>query len=328
MTDQHPIESGFGARSSALDVIDGVDLVGKTAIVTGGYSGLGLETVRALLMAGADVIAPARDTAKAEEALDVLLDEIDESGAAIGELIVGELDLADPASIDGFASDILELGRPIEILINNAGVMACPLTRDDRGYELQFATNHLGHYQLTTRLWVALAARGARVVSLSSTGHHIASVDLDDPHFERRAYDKWVAYGQSKTANSLFAVGLDARGKDHGVRAFAVHPGGIMTPLQRHLPREEMIAFGWIDADGNVNAQFKTPEQGAATSIWAATSVDLRDLGGVYCEDCDVAQVWTGGVRYRGVKPWAIDPDAAAALWEASEAMTGVRLPV
>lgn len=328
MTDQHPIESGFGARSSALDVIDGVDLVGKTAIVTGGYSGLGLETVRALLMAGADVIAPARDTAKAEEALDVLLDEIDESGAAIGELIVGELDLADPASIDGFASDILELGRPIEILINNAGVMACPLTRDDRGYELQFATNHLGHYQLTTRLWVALAARGARVVSLSSTGHHIAPVDLDDPHFERRAYDKWVAYGQSKTANSLFAVGLDARGKDHGVRAFAVHPGGIMTPLQRHLPREEMIAFGWIDADGNVNAQFKTPEQGAATSIWAATSVDLRDLGGVYCEDCDVAQVWTGGVRYRGVKPWAIDPDAAAALWEASEAMTGVRLPV
>jgi NAD(P)-dependent dehydrogenase (short-subunit alcohol dehydrogenase family) len=328
MTDQHPIESGFGARSSALDVIDGVDLVGKTAIVTGGYSGLGLETVRALLMAGADVIAPARDTAKAEEALDVLLDEIDESGAAIGELIVGELDLADPASIDGFASDILELGRPIEILINNAGVMACPLTRDDRGYELQFATNHLGHYQLTTRLWVALAARGARVVSLSSTGHHIAPVDLDDPHFERRAYDKWVAYGQSKTANSLFAVGLDARGKDHGVRAFAVHPGGIMTPLQRHLPREEMIAFGWIDADGNVNAQFKTPEQGAATSIWAATSVDLRDLGGVYCEDCDVAQVWTDGVRYRGVKPWAIDPDAAAALWEASEAMTGVRLPV
>jgi NAD(P)-dependent dehydrogenase (short-subunit alcohol dehydrogenase family) len=328
MSDQHPISSGFGARSTALEVIDGVDLVGKTAIVTGGYSGLGLETVRALLMAGADVIAPARDTAKAEEALDGLLDEIDETGAAIGELIVGELDLADPASIDGFTSDILELGRPIEILINNAGVMACPLTRDERGYEMQFATNHLGHYQLTARLWVALAARGARVVSLSSTGHHIAPVDLDDPHFHRRAYDKWVAYGQSKTANSLFAVGLDARGKDHGVRAFAVHPGGIMTPLQRHLPHEEMIAFGWIDADGNVNEQFKSPEQGAATSIWAATSPDLSDLGGVYCEDCDIAQVWTEGVRYRGVKPWAIDPDAAAALWDASEAMTGVRLPV
>lgn len=328
MTDQHPISSGFGARNTALEVIDGVDLVGKTAIVTGGYSGLGLETVRALLMAGADVIAPARDTAKAEEALDGLLDEIDETGAAIGELIVGELDLADPASIDGFTLDILELGRPVEILINNAGVMACPLTRDDRGYEMQFATNHLGHYQLTTRLWVALAARGARVVSLSSTGHHIAPVDLDDPHFDRRAYDKWVAYGQSKTANSLFAVGLDAHGKDYGVRAFAVHPGGIMTPLQRHLPREEMIAFGWIDADGKVNEQFKTPEQGAATSIWAATSADLDDLGGVYCEDCDVAQVWTDGVRYRGVKPWAIDPDAAAALWDASEAMTGVRLPV
>lgn len=328
MSDQHPIQSGFGARTSALEVIDGVDLVGKTAIVTGGYSGLGLETVRALLLAGADVIAPARDTAKAEEALDGLLDEIDETGAAIGELIVGELDLADPASIDGFTSDILELGRPVEILINNAGVMACPLTRDDRGYEMQFATNHLGHYQLTTRLWVALAARGARVVSLSSTGHHIAPVDLDDPHFDRRAYDKWVAYGQSKTANSLFAVGLDAHGKDYGVRAFAVHPGGIMTPLQRHLPREEMIAFGWIDADGKVNEQFKTPEQGAATSIWAATSADLDDLGGVYCEDCDVAQVWTDGVRYRGVKPWAIDPDAAAALWDASEAMTGVRLPV
>ncbi len=328
MSDQHPIESGFGARSTALEVIDGVDLVGKTAIVTGGYSGLGLETVRALLIAGADVIAPARDTAKAEEALDALLDEIDETGAAIGDLIVGELDLSDPASIDGFTSDILELGRPIELLINNAGVMACPLTRDDRGYELQFATNHLGHYQLTTRLWVALAARGARVVSLSSTGHHIAPVDLNDPHFERRAYDKWVAYGQSKTANSLFAVGLDARGKDHGVRAFAVHPGGIMTPLQRHLPREEMIAFGWIDADGNVNERFKTPEQGAATSIWAATSPDLDALGGVYCEDCDVANVWTEGVRFMGVKPWAVDPEAADALWEASEAMTGVRLPV
>lgn len=328
MSDQHPIGSGFGARSSALAVIEDVDLVGKTAIVTGGYSGLGLETVRALLLAGADVIAPARDTAKAEEALEALTDEIDETGAAIGDLIIGELDLADPASIDGFASDILELGRPIELLINNAGVMACPLTRDERGYEMQFATNHLGHYQLTTRLWVALAARGARVVSLSSTGHHIAPVDLDDPHFDRRPYDKWVAYGQSKTANSLFAVGLDARGKEHGVRAFAVHPGGIMTPLQRHLPREEMIAMGWMDEDGNVNDRFKTPEQGAATSIWAATSPDLAGLGGVYCEDCDIARVWSPDVRFVGVKPWAIDPDAADALWEASEAMTGVRLPV
>jgi NAD(P)-dependent dehydrogenase (short-subunit alcohol dehydrogenase family) len=328
MTDQHPIESGFGARSTALEVIDGVDLVGKTAIVTGGYSGLGLETVRALLMAGADVIAPARDTSKAEEALEALTDEIDETGAAIGDLIIGELDLSDPASIDGFTSDILELGRPIELLINNAGVMACPLTRDDRGYELQFATNHLGHYQLTTRLWIALAARGARVVSLSSTGHHIAPVDLDDPHFDRRGYDKWVAYGQSKTANSLFAVGLDARGKEHGVRAFAVHPGGIMTPLQRHLPREEMIAFGWMDEAGNVNERFKTPEQGAATSIWAATSEDLDGMGGVYCEDCDIAKVWSESVRFMGVKPWAIDPEAADALWEASEAMTGVRLPV
>jgi NAD(P)-dependent dehydrogenase (short-subunit alcohol dehydrogenase family) len=207
--------------------------------------------------------------------------------------------------------------------------MACPLERDARGYESQFATNHLGHFQLICRLWPALvAASGARVVMLSSLGHRITPVNFDDPNFERRDYHKWQAYGQAKTANSLCAVGVDELGQAAGIRACSVHPGGIMTDLQRSLSLEEQIAMGWITADGVLNPRFKTVEQGAATTVWAATSPRLDGLGGVYCEDCDIAAaVPADDQGLAGVRPWAVDRTAAARLWDLSERLTGVRLP-
>jgi NAD(P)-dependent dehydrogenase (short-subunit alcohol dehydrogenase family) len=313
---QKPIGSGFGLRTSATEAMKGIDLSGKTAIVTGGYSGLGLETVRALASAGARVIVAARRPDAAAEAL----------AEVAGAIENASLDLSDPVSIDQFGG---EFEGPLHILINNAAIMANPLTRDARGYESQFATNHLGHFQLVGRLWASLvAAKGARVVSLSSIGHRICPANLDDPSFETTPYDKWQSYGRAKSANSLFALGLDARGKGHGIRAFAVHPGGIMTNLQRFLPIEEQIAMGWVDADGNVNKMFKTPEQGAATSVWCATSPQLNGLGGLYCEDCDVAKLWEkGDPPYGGVHAHAVDGEAAEALWQLSEKMTGLTYP-
>lgn len=315
-TQQKPIQSVFGLRTSAADAVKGIDLSGKTAIVTGGYSGLGLETVRALAGARARVIVAARRPNAASEAL---------AGVA-GQIEIGELDLSDPASIDAFGRSF---EGPLHILINNAAIMANPLTRDSRGYESQFATNHLGHFQLVGRLWAALvAAKGARVVSLSSIGHRICGVSLDDPNFDKTPYDKWQSYGRAKSANALFAVGLDARGKAHDIRAFGVHPGGIMTNLQRFLPMEEQIAMGWVDEAGNVNKLFKTPEQGAATSVWCATSPKLDTIGGVYCEDCDVAKLWeTGDAPYGGVHGHAVDADIAEELWALSEKMTGISYP-
>jgi NAD(P)-dependent dehydrogenase (short-subunit alcohol dehydrogenase family) len=313
---QHPIYSGFGARSTATEVLQGIDLSGRLAIVTGGYSGLGLDMVRALSAAGAHVVVPARRRAHAEEVL-----------AAVDRSEVDALDLGDLDSVHAFADRYLASGRSVDILIANAAIMACPETRVGPGWEAQFATNHLGHFALVNRLWPALAAGdGARVVALSSTGHKLSPIRWDDLHFED-GYDKWKAYGQSKTADSLFAVHLDALAREAGVRAFAAHPGGIMTPLQRHLPREEMIASGWMDEEGNVDERFKTPEQGAATPVWAATSPALVGLGGVYCEDCDVAEptdVGSDTARIRGVDAHAIDPDAAARLWTVSAQLTGV----
>ncbi len=205
--------------------------------------------------------------------------------------------------------------------------MASPERRVGPGWESQFATNHLGHFALTNLLWPALAAApGARVVSLSSTGHKLSGIRFDDINFDA-GYDKWRAYGQAKTANALFAVQLDALGRDFGVRAFAVHPGGIMTELQRHLPREEMIAAGWMDEHGKLDPRFKTPAQGAATSVWAATATALEGMGGVYCEDCDIAEATVPGspeARIRGVDAHAVDRDAAARLWQVSAEMTGI----
>src|SRR3954470_18135731 len=316
-TPQAPLGSGFGYRTTAAEVLAGIDLGGRLAIVTGGYSGLGLETVRALSGAGADVIVPARRPAHAAEAL-----------GAIAQ--VDELDLGDLDSVRGFAQRVLDAGRGVDILINNAAIMASPETRVGVGgveVEAQFATNHLGHFALANLLWPLLAdGGGARVVALTSTGHKRSGIRWDDLQFER-GYDKWEAYGQAKTANSLFAVQIDALGQDAGVRAFAAHPGGIFTPLQRHLAQEEMVEAGWLDADGNPDERFKTPEQGAATSTWAATSPQLEGMGGVYCENCDIAKPTVPDsptARIEGVDAHAIDPEAAAPLWAVSAELTGV----
>lgn len=321
-TPQHPIGSGFGAETTAAEVIGGVDLFGKTAVVTGGYSGIGLETTRTLLSAGARVIVPARDLSKAKSAL-----------AAMPGVLAETLDLMDPASIFSFANRFVSSEQPLHILVNNAGIMANPLTRDARGYESQFSTNHLGHFELTARLWPALRrANGARVVSLSSVGHRRAPVDFDDPNFERREYNRWVAYGQSKSANALFAVSLDAIGEPHGIRAFSVHPGGVVTDLTRHMSAEELRAYGVLDEHGrpiiDPAGNKKTPEQGAATSVWCATNSQLDGLGGVYCEDCDIAVPVPGDSKeLHGVRPWAIDPEFARELWSLSEKLIGICFP-
>ncbi|HEY0235433.1 MAG TPA: oxidoreductase [Afipia sp.] len=318
-TPQAPINSGFGAATTASEIIQGRDLSGKIAVVTGGYAGIGLETTKALLSAGAQVVVPARDHDKAAKALQNL------KGV---ELL--PLDLIDPASVDSFAGRFLAAHSTLHLLINNAGIMASPLTRDARGYESQFATNHLGHFQLTARLWPALKkANGARVVELSSRGHMRGAVDFDDPNFERRAYDRWEAYGQSKTANSLFAVALDKRGVAHGVRAFAVHPGGIITELTKYMSQEEIQATGHVDKDGkpiiDPSRGMKSPQQGAATSIWCATSPQLDGKGGIYCENCDIAVPISNDANgSSGVKPWATDPALAERLWTLSEKLTGV----
>ncbi len=344
VTSQRKIGSGFGRDSTAADVIAGIDLTGKTAIVTGGYSGLGLETVRALASAGATVVVPAR---RPEHARDVLA-AAGLTPATVGGVSVAELDLSDLASVKEFAAGFLAgpaagtspaaapdaapatgpgSGRSLDILINNAAIMASPERRVGPGWESQFATNHLGHFALTNLLWPALAAaQGARVVALSSTGHKLSAIRFDDINFDA-GYDKWRAYGQAKTANALFAVQLDALGRNFGVRAFAVHPGGIMTELQRHLPREEMIAAGWMDEHGKLDPRFKTPAQGAATSVWAATAPALQGMGGVYCEDCDIAEATVPGspeARIRGVDAHAVDREAARRLWQVSAEMTGI----
>ncbi|MFG2358322.1 SDR family NAD(P)-dependent oxidoreductase [Streptomyces sp. NPDC048521] len=314
-TPQHKIGSGFGATSTADDVLRDIDLTDRLAIVTGGYSGLGLETTRALTKAGARVVVPARRPGTAREAL-----------AGIEGAEVDELDLGDLDSVRGFAERFLASGRTVDFLITNAGIMACPETRVGPGWEAQFATNHLGHFALVNRLWPAIEPGGARVVSVSSRGHHISGIRWDDVHW-RRSYDKWAAYGQAKTANVLFAVHLDRLARDAGVRAFALHPGGILTPLQRHLPKKEMVERGWIDENGEpLNPEgFKTPQQGAATQVWAATSPRLDGLGGVYLEDCDIAEPAGEDDHGRaGVKSWATDPEQAARLWELSAGLTGV----
>jgi NAD(P)-dependent dehydrogenase (short-subunit alcohol dehydrogenase family) len=310
-TPQEPVGSGFGAKSTATEVLHGVDLTGRLAVVTGGYSGIGLETTRALVNAGADVIVPARRPETAREALD-----------GIARTSVAALDLADLESVKAFADSTIAAGRSIDLMIDNAGIMAAPETRVGPGWEAQLATNHLGHFALVNRLWPLIAEGSGRVVSVSSAGHRRSPIRWDDPMFTQGDYDKWIAYGQAKTANVLFAVRLDELAADTGVRVFALHPGGILTPLQRHLSLDEQAGMGWIDSNGNPLVDFKTPEQGAATTVWAATSPQLNGLGGVYCDDCDVARVSTDDEP--GVRPYAIDPEQAAWLWDLSAELTGV----
>lgn len=329
-TPQRPIPSGFTAASTASDVLQGIDLRHRTAIVTGGYSGLGRETVRVLRAAGARVIVPARDVARASAAL-----------RGIEGIEVEAMDLLDPASIDTFAQRFLASGPALHMLIHSAGIMATPtLVRDARGHELQFATNHLGHFQLTMRLWPALRqAQGARVVCVSSMGHRFSPVVFDDPDFARRPYDPWRGYGQSKTANILFAVELDRRGEADGIRAFSLHPGGIAgTGLERHVSVEALKAAGVLDADGvpiiDPSKGLKTVAQGAATQVWCATSPQLAGMGGVYCENVDIAPLreadgrrdfkMADSLEQSGVWPYAVDPEAARRLWTLSEQWTGV----
>jgi NAD(P)-dependent dehydrogenase (short-subunit alcohol dehydrogenase family) len=319
---QKPIASPFGARTQAGEVVEGVDLTGKTAIVTGASAGLGVETVRALAKAGARVVMPVRSGAKGEVVAAEINAEVGRPAAS-----VADMDLADFASVRAFADGFVASGEPLHILINNAGVMATPERRIMGGLESQFGTNHLGHMLLTCRLAPALLKGApARVVELSSIGHRRSPVIFDDPNFERRPYDKWEAYGQAKTANSLFAIALNRRLEPKGVNAYAAHPGGIMTELQRDLSQEEIRAFGWVDDQGRVNERFKTPAGGASTAVWCATSPPLAAGGGVYCEDCNIATaVGAEDQSFAGVRPWAIDPDAAERLWALSEALLGER---
>lgn len=300
-----------------MEVVAGINLQVKTAIVTGASSGLGVETARALAAAGAEIILPVRNLEKGEGvAADI------RASTGNHAVSVGELDLADFASIRKFAAEFLSSGKPLNILINNAAIMACPLTRTAKGYEAQFATNHLGHFLLTNLLIPALEKGApARIVSLSSLGHRLSPIVFEDIHFHEREYDKWKAYGQAKTANSLFAVELNRRFSSSGITANAVHPGGIMTGLQQHLTMEEMTASGWFDKDGNPHPVFKNIEQGAATSVWAATAPELAGKGGKYLEDCNEAEPFSPEIRMSGVMPHALDAAAAAKLWEVSEGM-------
>lgn len=330
---QFPINSGFNAKSTTKDVIHGIDLNGKIAIVTGGDSGLGLEITKTLASAGAKVIIGARNIDKAK----INLEEVP-------NVEVEYIDLMLPQTITDFAKKFLESGRPLHVLINNAGIMWTPLQRDEQGYEGQFATNHLGHFQLTADLWKALKqANGARVVNVSSSAHHTSSINFEDVNYNKREYNKFEAYGQSKTANILFTLELDKRGQAFGVRSYAVHPGLIMsTNLSRFLKLEDLVAIGAMHADGTPNIQAqevlkeigKTIEQGAATTVWAATSPKLQSFGGIYLQDVEVAEktsetsIVNNPAGADGVASHALDLEASAKLWTLSEDLIGTKFKV
>jgi NAD(P)-dependent dehydrogenase (short-subunit alcohol dehydrogenase family) len=320
---QKHVGSGFNSGSSTDDVIKGIDLRGKIAIVTGGNTGIGLETTKTLASAGATVIVPARDVEKAKKNLQ-----------GIENVEIQPMDLIDPKSIDAFAAKFLASKRPLHLLINNAGIMWVPLRRDNRGIESQLATNYLGQFQLVARLWPALKkANGARVVNVSSQGHQFGSFNFDDPNFTSREYETLQAYGQSKTASNLFSVELDNRSKHFNVRAYALHPGSIHgTELAREAPLELFQKLGFLDMNGNllpeVLASLKTIPQGAATTVWCATSPLLNDIGGVYCEDADVAELNNGTPGTSGVAPYSLDEQSAKRLWDLSEQMTGINFEV
>ena len=315
---QKPINSGFSNQSEPKDILKNIDLHNKVAIVTGGYSGIGLETTKALVAVGANVIIPAKRPEIANQNLN----------GVVSETNIIKMDLGNLNSVKNFTNSFKENFNTLSLLINNAGIMACPETRVGDNWESQFAINHIGHFLLTRELMNTLAdTEGSRFVSLSSSAHALTGILWDDIHFNKQPYNKWMAYGQSKTASSLIAIELNKKMKDYGVESFSVHPGGIITPLQRYLEKEEMIALGWMDEDGSPSELaknfFKSPSQGASTTLWCATSNDLNGLGGVFCEDCDIAkrksEVDESLQRYTGVANWAVDTDEATRLWELSE---------
>ena len=321
MTDR--ITSGLSPFTDAAVVLKGHDLTGRNAIVTGGATGIGIETVRALAGAGAHVTIAVRNRAAGEAAAAEVNAKVGANRAS-----VGMLDLSDLATVAAFVQTWGD--KPLHMLINNAGVMACPLSYTTDDLEMQLGTNHFGHFVLGVGLARALMngaedGRTARVVSLSSIAHRRSGMNFDDPHYRTRDYDKWDSYGQSKTANALFAVGFNKRFADLGVTANSVMPGGIMTPLQRHLPREEMIAMGWMNEEGVVAQGFKTPAQGASTSVWAAVGPELEGVGGLYLEDLGQAITFSLEAR-AGVMDYALDPEAAERLWALSEETTGLRV--
>lgn len=304
----------FGADSTTDEVLDGRDLTGLRVLITGTSAGLGVETARALAAHGAKVTGVVRDLDKARR-------NLDEAGATGVELYPA--DLASLDSVRAFTDRYLADGHDrIDLLVANAGIMACPQGSTTDGFELQFGTNHLGHFVLVNRLApLLLTGPPARVVMLSSAGHRFSDVSLDDPNFEHTPYDEWVAYGRAKTANVLFAVELDRRLRDRGVRATALHPGGILTELGRHLTDASINAL--LESRGTSEVQFKSVPQGAATTVWAGVVADPDEVGGRFCEDCGVAPVVDDDDVTRGVRPYALDPDTAVALWQLSERMVG-----
>ncbi|QQQ29116.1 SDR family NAD(P)-dependent oxidoreductase [Chryseobacterium indoltheticum] len=320
---QKPIGSGFTAQSTSHEVIKGIDLTGKIAIVTGGNTGIGLETTNTLASAGATVIVPARDMEKARQNLD-----------GIANVEIEKMDLIAPDSINEFTEKFIASGRPLHILINNAGIMWVPFRKDKRGIESQLATNHLSHFQLTAKLWPALKrANGARIINVSSQGHQFAPFNFEDPNFSHREYETLQAYGQSKTASNLFALELDNQAKKYNVRAYSLHPGSIGgTELGREAPLELFQNMGFLDADGNmlpeIIASLKTIPQGAATTLWCATSPLLNDIGGVYCEDSEIAVLASDQEMSKGVKGYSLDQTNAKRLWTLSEELTGIKFNV
>jgi NAD(P)-dependent dehydrogenase (short-subunit alcohol dehydrogenase family) len=317
----------FGPTSTTDEVLQGVNLKGKRVLVTGVSAGLGVETARALAAHGAEVIGAARDLAKAEHATA----DVRAQAANGGSLALVELDLASLKSVRACADALVADGRPFDVVIANAGVMRTPFGHTEDGFETQFGTNHLGHFVLVNRI-SALIAPGGRLVNVSSAGHRYADVDLDDPNFAHTLYDPMVAYGRSKTANILFAVEFDRRHRARGVRATALHPGGILTELDRHMQPGELQATvdrinAELTAEGRPPFQFKTIPQGAATSVWAAVVAPADAVGAHYCENCQVSQVTTGLISpvSPGVRPYALDPERAKALWAKSEEMVGER---
>jgi NAD(P)-dependent dehydrogenase (short-subunit alcohol dehydrogenase family) len=318
----------FGATSTTDEVLDGIDLTGTLAVITGASAGLGEETTRALAAHGAIVIMAVRDVEKGETAKARILEFVPEASLEVRQLELGNL-----ANVRAFAESFLADHDRLDLLINNAGVMACPQGTTDDGFDLQLGTNHLGHFLLGTLLAPALvAAAPSRLISLSSDGHRMSDLDLDDPGFETTEYDPWVAYGRSKTANVLFAVGFDARHRDQGVRALALHPGAIHTELGRHLTKDSLKSLmDRIDREGGdasgEGLRFKGIPEGAATTCWAATSPDLEGRGGIYLQDCQVAEVDDGetGPGRGGVRSYAVDPERADQLWAWSEAAVNSR---
>ena len=320
--------TSFGATSTTDEVLAGVNLKGKRILVTGVSAGLGVETARSLAAHGAQVVGAARDLNKAEAATAQVRKDAADNG---GSFEIVELDLANLKSVRACADKLLAKSEPFDIIIANAGVMATPLGHTADGFETQFGTNHLGHFVLVNRI-APLIRRGGRLINLSSSGHRYSNVDLDDPNFERTPYEPFVAYGRSKTANILFAVAFDKRHRDRGVRAAAVHPGGIQTELGRYMDRTRLEdVVKQIDeqlaAEGKPPFQWKTIPQGAATSVWAAVVAPADEIGGQYCENCHVGNVVpdevTISVISEGVRRYALDPENAEALWKKSEELVG-----